>query len=75
MKLKLKYPVNFWKIPGQRRSQDFINVLKSFLASYAAAVSRMSLKIHFLDSHLNSIAVNLGGLSDEQREHFHQDIA
>lgn len=67
--------MNPWKFPGQRRFQDFINMLKSFLASYAAAVSRMSLEIHFLDSHLNSFAVNLGAVSDEQGEHFHQDIA
>lgn len=35
---------------------------------------RMSLKIHFLHSHLNYFPENLGAVSDEQGERFHQDI-
>uniref|UniRef100_A0A1B0DLA7 Uncharacterized protein n=1 Tax=Phlebotomus papatasi TaxID=29031 RepID=A0A1B0DLA7_PHLPP len=34
----------------------------------------MSLKMHFLHSHLNSFPKNLGAFSDEQGERFHQDI-
>lgn len=36
---------------------------------------RMSLKIHFLHSHLDSFPTNLGAVSDEQGERFHQDIS
>ncbi|GBM89814.1 hypothetical protein AVEN_143992-1 [Araneus ventricosus] len=35
----------------------------------------MSLKIHFLDFHLNFFPDNCGQVSDEHSEHFHQDIA
>lgn len=34
----------------------------------------MSLKIHFLDSHLDFFPENLGAISDEHGERFHQDI-
>ncbi|KAM4702029.1 uncharacterized protein O3C94_002957 [Discoglossus pictus] len=33
------------------------------------------MKIHFLDSHLDSFSGNLGEVSDEHRERFHQDIS
>ena len=34
----------------------------------------MSLKIHFLHSHLNFFPPNLGAVSDEHGERFHEDI-
>lgn len=34
----------------------------------------MSLKIHFLNSHLDFFPDNLGDFSEEQGERFHQDI-
>ncbi|GBM49588.1 hypothetical protein AVEN_186689-1 [Araneus ventricosus] len=34
----------------------------------------MSLKIHFLDSHLDYFPENLGAVSEDQGEMFHQDI-
>ena len=34
----------------------------------------MSLKLHFLHSHLKFFPENLGAVSDEQGERFHQDI-
>ena len=35
---------------------------------------RLSLKMHFLHSHLEFFPENLGAVSDEQGERFHQDI-
>jgi hypothetical protein len=35
----------------------------------------MSLKIHFLHSHLDFCPANLGDVSDEHGERLHQDIA
>jgi len=35
----------------------------------------MSVKIHFLSSHLDVFPENYGSVSDEHGEHFHQDIA
>ena len=34
----------------------------------------MSVKIHFLHSHLEKFPENLGDVSDEQGERFHQDV-
>ena len=34
----------------------------------------MSLKVHFLDSHLEYFPKNLGEVSEEQGERFHQDM-
>jgi hypothetical protein len=34
----------------------------------------MSLKVHFLGSHLEFFPENLGAVSDEHGERFHQDI-
>ena len=32
----------------------------------------MSLKVHFLNAHLDYCSQNLGDMSEEQREHFHR---
>jgi hypothetical protein len=34
----------------------------------------MSLKVHFLNAHLDYFPKNLGAVSEEQGERFHQDI-
>ena len=34
----------------------------------------MSLKVHILDAHLDKFKENMGAYSEEQGEHFHQDI-
>jgi len=44
------------------------------LSSYKAMGCNMSLKIHFLKSHLDFFLENLGEVSDEHGEKFHQDI-
>ena len=35
----------------------------------------MSLKVHFLDCHIDFISENLGAVSDVHREWFHHDIS
>jgi hypothetical protein len=35
----------------------------------------LSLKVHFLHSHLDFFPQNLGAVSDEQGERFHQNIS
>ncbi|PNF16264.1 hypothetical protein B7P43_G11641 [Cryptotermes secundus] len=40
------------------------------LAAYKAQGCKMSLKVHFLHSHVD----NLGAYSEEQGERFHQDV-
>jgi hypothetical protein len=48
--------------------------VQDLLSSYKAMWWNMSLKIHFLESHLDSFPENLGKVSDEHGERFHQDI-
>ena len=44
------------------------------LNSFKAMNCNMSLKVHFLHSHLDFFPENLGDVSDEHGERFHQDI-
>ena len=44
------------------------------IESYEKLGCRMSLKLHFLHSHLDFFRNNLGNVSEEQDERFHQDI-
>lgn len=41
---------------------------------YQALGCLMSLKVHFLHSHLDYFPENLGDVSEDQGERFHQDI-
>ena len=44
------------------------------LACFEALGCRMSLKVHFLHAHLEYFSPNLGDMSKEHGERFHQDI-
>ena len=59
---------------GNTRVPDYQACIEKLLKSYEDMGCRMSLKIHFLHSHLNFFLPNLGAVSDEHGERFHQDI-
>ena len=59
---------------GNTRVPDYRVCIEKLLKSYEDMGCRMSLKIHFLYSHLNFFPPNLGAVSDEHGERFHQDI-
>jgi len=48
--------------------------VQDLLTSYKVMGRNMSLKIHFLELHLNFFPENLGEVRDEHGERFHQDI-
>jgi len=48
--------------------------MQELLTSYKTMGCNMSLKIHFLESHLDFFPETLGEVSDEHGERFHQDI-
>ena len=50
-------------------------MVDEMLKVYEKLGARMSLKMHFLHSHLDFFPPNLGKVSDKQRERFHQDIS
>lgn len=60
---------------GNNRSDNYVEVVNDFLKAYGEMGCRMSIKIHFLHSHLDFFPENLGKLSDEQGERFHQEIS
>jgi len=59
---------------GNTRSENYKAIIGNLLKNLHALGSNMSLKIHFLHSHLDFFKPNLGEVSDEHGERFHQDI-
>ena len=59
---------------GNHRSDNYVELVENLLAAYERLGARMSLKMHFLHSHLDFFPPNLGEVSDEHGERFHQDI-
>lgn len=60
---------------GNRKAPDYKETVEELLRSYKALGCRMSVKVHFLHSHLDFFSENLGDVSDEHGERFHHDIA
>ena len=58
---------------GNHKAANYQNVVQGLLTSYKAMGCNMTLKIHFLESHLDFFLENLGEVSDEHGERFHQD--
>jgi len=59
---------------GNHKAANYQDVVQDLLTSYKAMEGNMSLKIHFVESHLDFFPENLGEVSDERGERFHQDI-
>ncbi|UYV61015.1 hypothetical protein LAZ67_1003112 [Cordylochernes scorpioides] len=60
---------------GSVKVENYRHIVNDLLLSYKALGCNMSLKIHFLHSHLDFFPDNLGAVSDEHGERFHQDIS
>ncbi|UYV69023.1 hypothetical protein LAZ67_6002057 [Cordylochernes scorpioides] len=60
---------------GNVKAENYSDLVNELLLSYKALGCNMSLKIHFLHSHLDFFPDNLGAVSDEHGERFHQDIS
>jgi len=60
---------------GSNTSPNYVQLVDKMLQALQLMKINMSLKIHFLDSHLDFFPAKLGDVSDEQGERFHQDIA
>ena len=59
---------------GNRKQDDYITLVDNLIKSLHALGCNMSIKLHFLHSHLNIFPENLGDINDEHGERFHQDI-
>ena len=60
---------------GNGRAQNYEELVNNLLQSYQKLGCNMSLKIHFLHSHLDFFPGNHGAVSDEHGECFHKDIS
>jgi len=60
---------------GKHRHDQYADIIDRMLKAYKQLGARMSLKMHFLHSHLDFCPPNLGEVSDEQGERFHQDAS
>jgi len=56
------------------KDEYYKDVVQNCLNSYRNLGYNMSIKVHFLFSHIENFPENLGDVSDEQGEGFHQDI-
>jgi len=59
---------------GNHKAVYYQDVVQDLLTSYKAMGCNMSLKIHFLETHLDFFPENLSDVCDEYGERFHQDI-
>ena len=60
---------------GNHRHEQYADMVDDILKAYEQLGARMSLKMHILHSHFDFFPPNLGKVSDEQEERFHQDIS
>ena len=59
---------------GNNRSSQYQKVVDELMENFCQIGVHMSVKMHFLWSHLNYFPENCGDFSEEQGAHFHQDI-
>jgi len=59
---------------GNHKATNYQDAVQYLLTLYKAMGSNMSLKINFLESHLDFFPENLGEVIDEHGERFNQDI-
>lgn len=59
---------------GNRKAPNYETLVSKMLSGFRDLGCNMSIKVHFLYSHLDKFPENLGAVSDEQGERFHQDL-
>ena len=59
---------------GNFRTDNYEILVEALLSAYQRLGVNMSIKVHFQYSHINVFPSNLGAVSEEQDERFHQDI-
>ena len=58
---------------GNKKGPNYKELVKKLIKSYQNMVCCMSVKLHFLCSHLDFFQKNLGDFNEEDGERFHQD--
>lgn len=60
---------------GNRKSANYKEIVDEMLKNFHKLGCNMSMKIHYLHSHLDYFPENLGAVSEEQGERMHQDMS
>jgi hypothetical protein len=61
------------KFLGNIKDPLYKETVRNMLDKFKLLGCKMSLKLHFLVSHLDCFPLNLGAISEEQGERFHQN--
>ena len=59
---------------GKHKSENYEDFVHNLVSSYHNIGANMSIKMHYLFSHLDRFPKSLEDVSDKQGERFHQDI-
>ena len=60
--------------PGSNKARNYAEIINNMLTAFRNLGCNMGVKMHYLFSHMNRFPENLGSMSDEQGERFHQDL-
>ena len=59
---------------GNNKASNYEELITNMLYAFKNLECNMSIKMHYLFSHIDQFAKHFGTISDEQEERFHQDI-
>ena len=59
---------------GNNKALNYADLVSNMLIVFKNLGCNMSIKMHYIFSHMDRFPENLGSMSDEQDERFHQDI-
>ena len=59
---------------GNKKAENYADLVDEMLEAIRDLGCKMSIKLHYINSHLDHFPENLGDVSEEQGERFHQDF-
>ncbi|KAK5650493.1 hypothetical protein RI129_001522 [Pyrocoelia pectoralis] len=59
---------------GNNKAPNYAELVTNMLTAFRNLGCNMSIKMHYLHSHMDRFPENLGSMSDEQGERFHQEM-
>ena len=62
------------KFLSNNKARNYAELVTNLLTAFRNLGYNMSIKMHYLFSHMGRFPENLGSISDEQGERFHQDM-
>ncbi|ESO04311.1 hypothetical protein HELRODRAFT_172670 [Helobdella robusta] len=59
---------------GNNKARNYAELVNNMVTAFKKLGCNMSIKLHYLFSHMDRFPENLGSMSDEQGERFHQEM-